>query len=457
MISYCIVAYRPIYAKLLVEDLIRKTSCPYEILVWSNVGDPDFLAFLNSKKAQGAPIEIVGVTPHNIGMEGFRHLFPRAKYDIITQLDDDVVCISRKIGEMATAMFQRHPSVGQIAADVWQDGYTNGARPEMSRYRQVNAVDGLYDGPIDGWFSMYRKSLLSTLMKAPFAKYAYIGSWFRGVMMSMGKLGVLCDKFKVFHVIGPHYASAFGMLDFEIAKYQGLNRADLADVYVKARATLPPAPVLEAARRVVFDTLDRFGADMKISVITPTIGRDSLRTMLDALVPQLEDGDEAIIVGDGPQPNAQRIVESYRNSRLIYLEQGPIRNYGNPQRNLAIKMAKGDYLFFVDDDDVPLKDCVKGVKAIASRNPGRPFMFRMYHGPGLLWETNEIRGGNISGQMFIPPNKPELLGEWSGKYAADYDFITSTLAKYPEGALMWRGEIVVHQGCAGPSQNAREL
>lgn len=261
MISYCIVAYRPIYATLLIEDLIRKTSCPYEILVWSNVGDPNFLAFLNAKKAEGAPIELIGVTPHNIGMEGFRHLFPRAKYDIITQLDDDVVCISRKIGEKATGMFQRHRNVCQIVADVWQDGYTNGARPEMSRYKQLNATDGLYDGPIDGWFSMYRKSVLSTLMKVPFGKYIYIGSWMRMTLASMGKHGVLCDKFKVFHVIGPHYASIFGMLDFEIAKYQSLKRTDLVNAYVKARATLPAAPVLEAARQVAYDTLDRFGAE----------------------------------------------------------------------------------------------------------------------------------------------------------------------------------------------------
>lgn len=259
MISYCIVAYRPPYVTLLIEDLIRKTSCPYEILVWSNTGDPDFLAFLNAKKAQGAPLEVVGVTPQNIGMEGFKHLFPRAKYEIITQLDDDVVRVSRNIGEMATAMFARHPSIGQIAADVWQDGYTNGARPEMKVYRPVSIPDGLYDGPIDGWFSMYRKSLLSTLMQAPFAKYVYIGSWFRGVMMSQHKLGVMCAKMKVFHVIGPHYASLFGMLEFEIAKYKSLQRPELAAVYEKAMATIPSREVLEQGREIAYATIDQFG------------------------------------------------------------------------------------------------------------------------------------------------------------------------------------------------------
>lgn len=198
---------------------------------------------------------------------------------------------------------------------------------------------------------------------------------------------------------------------------------------------------------------------MNLTVITPTIGRDSLKRMMDVLVPQLEDGDESIVIGDGPQPNARRIVEAYNSRKITYLEHGPIRNYGNPQRNLAISMAKGDYLFFVDDDDQVLQDCLAGVKRIASEFPGKPLMFRMYHGPMVLWAERAVRGGNISGQMFIAPNKPEFLGQWSGKYAADYDFITSTLAKYPEGyqALVWRPEFVVIQGIAGLSAEAREI
>jgi hypothetical protein len=39
MISYCIASYRPTYSTLLVQDLIRKTSAPYEILIWLNTDD----------------------------------------------------------------------------------------------------------------------------------------------------------------------------------------------------------------------------------------------------------------------------------------------------------------------------------------------------------------------------------------------------------------------------------
>ena len=35
MISYCIAVYRPVYARLLIADLVRKTSpgVPFEILL----------------------------------------------------------------------------------------------------------------------------------------------------------------------------------------------------------------------------------------------------------------------------------------------------------------------------------------------------------------------------------------------------------------------------------------
>jgi hypothetical protein len=43
---------------------------------------------------------------------------------------------------------------------------------------------------------------------------------------------------KVFHVIGPAYAAAFGMLDFEIEKYRRLGRHDIVDWYEGSRAAL---------------------------------------------------------------------------------------------------------------------------------------------------------------------------------------------------------------------------
>jgi hypothetical protein len=50
---------------------------------------------------------------------------------------------------------------------------------------------------------------------------------------------------RVFHVIGPEYASLFDMLDFEIAKYRSIGRGDIVNWYETARPSLPARGVLE--------------------------------------------------------------------------------------------------------------------------------------------------------------------------------------------------------------------
>lgn len=198
-----------------------------------------------------------------------------------------------------------------------------------------------------------------------------------------------------------------------------------------------------------------------ITIITPTIGRESLRKMLDVLVPQLLPSDEVIVIGDGPQPVAENIVRSFDRSEICYLEHGPIRNYGNPQRNLAISMARGKYIHFVDDDDVPALHALESIRRAAaeaeSNGPPMPLMFRIHHGlAGEIWKTPSFAIGNVSGQMFVTPNVPGRLGRWSGAYAADFDFIATTVACYPEGesAIRWREENICTQGYAGTHPDA---
>ena len=127
MISYCIASYRPTYSTLLVQDLIRKTTTPFEILIWLNTDDERYEKFLEEQRTQGAPIRVVGKTRENIGMQAYPLLFAESQYDLIAQIDDDVVAVSRNIAEYAAEVFCKFPSVKQLVADVWQDDYTTGA------------------------------------------------------------------------------------------------------------------------------------------------------------------------------------------------------------------------------------------------------------------------------------------------------------------------------------------
>jgi hypothetical protein len=100
---------------------VAKTTSPYEILVWINVASEELEAEIAAVASQGIPLRVLGRTPENIGMTAYRELFKSARYPLITQIDDDVVCISRGIAERAQRLFQRFPGVRQLVADVWQD------------------------------------------------------------------------------------------------------------------------------------------------------------------------------------------------------------------------------------------------------------------------------------------------------------------------------------------------
>ena len=254
MISYCIASFRPTYSRLLIADLVRKTSAPFEILVWLNVNSPDYEAFLHRLQAQSMPLRIIGKTPENIGMQAYRVMFQQARYELIVQIDDDVVAVSRSIAEQAHDIFHRFPHVKQLVGDVWQDEYTTGARPPMHAYRPYRADYGLFEGPIDGWFSVFHRSVLPLIPETKNARYFPLGGELRERLRAQGELGLLCTRFKVFHVIGPQYASYFGMLDFEIKKYRRLGRTDLVNWY--ETTALPNKEELELRVKKILAALD---------------------------------------------------------------------------------------------------------------------------------------------------------------------------------------------------------
>lgn len=251
MISYCVACYRPIYAVQLIEELIEKTSVPYEILLWLNVEDAALERFLSKKQAQGHPVRVLGRTPENIGMVAYFELFEASRFELVAQIDDDVICISPRIAEIAQELFLRFPALGMLATDVWQDEFTNGARPPMEQYAAVAPEYGLYDGPIDGWFAIYRKSSLELCQYIERLRYIYIGGNMQHMLRATGRQALLCTKMKVFHVSGAAYCSYFGMLQFEIDKFDGVNQPAMSQAYRQADPAGFPMEVLEQRVREV--------------------------------------------------------------------------------------------------------------------------------------------------------------------------------------------------------------
>lgn len=158
-----------------------------------------------------------------------------------------------------------------------------------------------------------------------------------------------------------------------------------------------------------------------ISFIIPSINRPTLHRTIDSI--EMWPGDEVIVEFDIPKSGM----------------------WGNPQRNKGIARAKGDYLAFIDDDDYYVKGHRDIMAQAIKENPDRPNLFKIQYPNGTLWDTEEVKPGNISTQMILVPNKPEMLYHWKdGRNMADFIFVDNW--KWPKEQIVWRKEIICLMG-----------
>ena len=92
---------------------------------------------------------------------------------------------------------------------------------------------------------------------------------------------------------------------------------------------------------------------MKISIIIPVFNSaDYLKRCLDSITKQTFNLDdvEVIIINDGSTDKSEEIIKQYKlKLNLHYLKQ---KNHGQSySRNKGLKIAKGEYITFIDSDD----------------------------------------------------------------------------------------------------------
>ena len=108
--------------------------------------------------------------------------------------------------------------------------------------------------------------------------------------------------------------------------------------------------------------------NIKVSVIVPVYNAEKyLRYCLNSLKSQTLSNIEFICVNDGSTDKSLEILNEYakNDSRFIVLNQ---ENRGSGQaRNNALKIAQGEYIGFVDSDDIVSKNYFKALYT-ASKN-----------------------------------------------------------------------------------------
>lgn len=198
-------------------------------------------------------------------------------------------------------------------------------------------------------------------------------------------------------------------------------------------------------------------AKPSLTLICPTIDRTSVKRVLDVVAPQLEEGDEFILVGDGPCPRARAWAKGL--TRVTYFElRKRVGDFGCTPCDAAIKRAKGDYIFLTGDDDIPDERAFKTVRAgVSWDDPKDPrlHIFAMYHGSHNQVLHGTLRPGFVSGQQIVFPNvKGKIVKmatidrEIGGVGYSDWQFIARM-------ADLYGGEVKHHKAVINnlPAQN----
>lgn len=119
----------------------------------------------------------------------------------------------------------------------------------------------------------------------------------------------------------------------------------------------------------------------KISVVVPIYNSEqTIAKCIDSALNQSYQDIELILVNDGSTDNSKKIIDSYKDSRIVVIDQ---KNQGvSASRNRGIEHAKGEYIVFLDSDDVLTNDaceilvrgmqgcdyCITGFQMIGDKN-----------------------------------------------------------------------------------------
>lgn len=105
-----------------------------------------------------------------------------------------------------------------------------------------------------------------------------------------------------------------------------------------------------------------------VSVIIPTYnGSRFIRETIQSVLDQTYNNLEIMVVDDGSTDDTSLIVKSITDQRITYIQQ---KNAGvSPARNHGIAVSKGDYIAFLDHDDVWLPCKLEKQLSLFEQNP----------------------------------------------------------------------------------------
>jgi len=113
-----------------------------------------------------------------------------------------------------------------------------------------------------------------------------------------------------------------------------------------------------------------------ISIITPIFNRgDIIHKTIDSILAQTYENWELLLVDDGSTDNISQIMETKYSGepRISFIRRNRGPKGASTCRNIGAENAKGDYLIFLDSDDLLEPFCFEQRVKVMTANPGLDF------------------------------------------------------------------------------------
>ena len=136
------------------------------------------------------------------------------------------------------------------------------------------------------------------------------------------------------------------------------------------------------------------GYDMshKVSVVIPTYNRPSfLYSAIKSVLNQTFQDFEIIVVDDASTDNTRKVVAEFDEKRICYLRHRENRG-GSTARNTGIKRSKGEFIAFLDDDDLWVRSKLEKQLDLFNK---KPEIGAVYSGAWIINKSGEIIGYDL--------------------------------------------------------------
>jgi GT2 family glycosyltransferase len=113
------------------------------------------------------------------------------------------------------------------------------------------------------------------------------------------------------------------------------------------------------------------------SVIIPTFCRpDELSEAIASVLRQCQVSVEIFVIDDSPEGSAETVVRGFQDPRVVYVK-NPKPTGGVPSvvRNIGWPLARGDFVHFLDDDDIVVEGHYAAAKATLAADPSIGLVF----------------------------------------------------------------------------------